>query len=382
MKIGIDISQIAYLGTGVATYTRSLVEGFARVDKDNQFVLFGSSMRNRKALNEYVKQFPKEKFKKKLSFLPPKLLEFLWNGVHLLPVESFIGPVDVFHSSDWLEPPVKKARKVTTIHDLAIYKYPETFFPRGGHNIVANQKRKLFFAKYDCDLIICVSETTKQDVMEILKIPEKKLRVIYEAPDPVYFPRTDEAIQKVKEKFGTKGSYLLCVGTREPRKNIDRAVMAFSEISSVYPDLSLLIAGKYGWGNEMSNVPPKADQVSNVKLLGYVEKEDLAALYSGATAFIYPSLYEGFGLPILEAMACGCPAVVSNLGSMKELAVGSSVLVDPQSSESIAGGILKIIKDKKTKDELKIKGIKRAGEFSWDKTALQTLDVYHSLAEK
>ena len=376
MKIGIDISQIVYEGTGVATYTRELVKSLVKVGDKDEFILFGSSLRLRRPLKEFLTSLPKENVKGKFSFLPPKLLEFLWNGVHLFPVENLVGEVDIFHSSDWLEPPTKKAKKVTTIHDLTVYKYPETFFARGGHDIVKNQKRKLFFAKQECDLIICVSETTKQDAMEILKIPEKKLKVIYEAPDSIYFPRNQDEVEKVKNKFKINGDYLLCVGTREPRKNIDRVLMAFAEISRAYPELSLIIAGKYGWGEEKLKV--KSEKLK-VRILGFVEKEDLAGLYSGAKAFVYPSLYEGFGLPILEAMACGCPVITSNIGSMKELAAGFSILVNPQNTDSIADNILKLLKNSKLRQELKIKGLKRAGEFSWKKTALQTLNLYHSL---
>ncbi len=378
MKIGIDISQIVYKGTGVSAYTKSLVEGFSRVGTDNDYVLFGSSLRNKKALKEFVKTLDKKRFKARFSFLPPKFLEILWNVVHVVPIESFIGEVDVFHSSDWLEPPTKKAKKVTTIHDLTVFKYPQTFQPKGGHDIVTNQKRKLFFVKHYSDLVIAVSQTTKQDAVEILKIPEKKIRVIYEAADPFYFPRDSDRISETKEKFKIQGDYFLCVGTREPRKNIDRAIMAFAQLPKEFHDFSLVIAGKYGWGdeNQISNIKyQKLD--SRVKILGYTEKEDLAALYSGAKAFVYPSLYEGFGLPIIEAMACGAPVITSNIGSMKEIAGGTAFLCNPESLESIAEAMVKITKE--DRKDLEAKSLRKAGGFSWDKTALQTLEAYHSL---
>ena len=381
MKIGIDISQIVYEGTGVSNYTRSLVEALVKASNNDEFVLFGSSLRIRRPLKEFLKNLQAKNVKGKFSYLPPKLLEFLWNGVHLFPVEYFVGEIDVFHSSDWLEPPTKNAKKITTIHDLTVFKYPETFSPTGGHDIVKNQKRKLFFAKKECDLIICVSETTKQDAMEILGIPERKLAVVYEAADPFYFRRKDEEIKRVKEKLRIEGDYLLCVGTREPRKNLDKVVMAFSEIARNYPSLNLVIAGKYGWGNDSSKFKVQSSKLeSRVKILGYVEKEDLPALYSGAQAFIYPSLYEGFGLPILEAMSCGCPVITSNIGSMKEISGEAALLIDPLSVDNIAGVISKLCRNQKLKKEMVLKGSKRAGEFSWDKTALQTLDLYHSLA--
>ncbi len=388
MKIGIDISQIVYEGTGVAAYTRSLVKAMVRLAPEDRFLLFGSSLRNRRPLMEFVKGLGAKNVQKKFSFLPPKFLEFLWNGVHVLPIEAFTGELDVFHSSDWLEPPTKRAKRITTIHDFAVFKYPETFSPRGGHDIVSNQKRKLHFVKNYSDLIIAVSETTKRDAVEILKIPEKKIKVIHEAADPIFYPRKSSETEEVKDKYGIKGEYLLCVGTREPRKNLDRVIMAFAEMARVNEELSLVIAGKYGWGetseklkvksfNKAQDKSEKLD--SKVKILGFVEKEDLAALYSGARAFIYPSLYEGFGLPILEAMACNCPTVTSNVGSMKEVAGGAAVLAEPESVESIAGAISKILRNRKVQEELKIKGLKRAGEFSWEKTALQTLECYRLL---
>lgn len=377
MKIGIDISQVAYQGTGVASYTRSLVEGFSRIGKDNQYVLFGSSLRNREILRDFTKKFDKKIFKSRLSFLPPKFLEFLWNKVHLLPIETFTGEVDVFHSSDWLEPPTKNAKKITTIHDLAIYKFPQTFSPRGGHDIVKNQKRKLFFVKHYGDLVIAVSQTTKQDAIDILKIPEKKIKVIYEAADPFYFPRQKEEIKAVKDKFQIKGDFFLCVGTREPRKNIDRAIVAFTQLAKDLPSFSLIIAGKYGWGEDVNSKPETRNP--KIKILGYIEKEDLARLYSGTRAFVYPSRYEGFGLPILEAMACGAPVVTSNIGSMKEIAGGTALLCDPESVESMAEAMVKITKEDLS--ELRQKSLVRAGDFNWDKTALQTLEAYHSLLE-
>ncbi len=382
MRIGIDISQIVYEGTGVATYTRSLVEALLRGDRENEYVLFGSSLRNRGPLNEFVKKLAADNVRKRFSLLPPKLLEFLWNGIHIFPIENFTGELDVWHSSDWLEPPTRKAKRVTTIHDLTVFKYPETFTPRGGHNIVENQKRKLHFVKHYSDMVIAVSESTKRDIMEILDIPEKKIKVIYEAAGKNFFQRGAEAIEAVKKKFQIKGDYLLCVGTREPRKNLGTAILAFAEIAAANKDLCLVIAGKYGWGEESLKVKLQSSQLGQrVKILGFVEEEDLACLYSGTTAFIYPSFYEGFGLPILEAMSCGCPVITSNLGAMKEIAGEAAILVNPKSSEEVAGAISKIYRNQKTSQRLKLESLKRAKEFSWEKAALETLQIYQSLAE-
>lgn len=179
MKIGLDVSQIVHEGTGVAHYTRNLVENLLQIDKKNEYILFGASLRRKKLLDGYLNQFKENKNAVVRTFsLPPLLLEFLWNKLHLFPIEWFIGKIDVFLSSDWLQPPTK-AQKVTTIHDLIVYKYPESFQQKGGHDIVVNQKRRLAWVKKECDLIICDSQATKKDVIDILKIPEKKIKVIY-----------------------------------------------------------------------------------------------------------------------------------------------------------------------------------------------------------
>lgn len=177
MKIGIDISQIAHEGTGVAKYTRRLVGELLRVDKKNEYVLFYSSLR-KQLKDSQIKKLKDLGAEVKEFRIPPIILEFLWNRLHVLPIEWLIGPVDVFFSSDWLQPPAR-AKKVTTLHDLIVYKYPESFGKKGGHDIVANQKRRLRWVAQECDRIICDSETTKQDAREILGISEKRLTVVY-----------------------------------------------------------------------------------------------------------------------------------------------------------------------------------------------------------
>ncbi|MDP2649588.1 MAG: glycosyltransferase, partial [bacterium] len=175
MKIGIDVSQLAYPGTGVAVYTQNLIENLLKIDKGNEYLFFFSSMRRKPPKGWDVKNLK----------LPPLFLEVLWNRLHVIPIERFIGKIDIFHTSDWLEPPAK-CPKVTTIHDLAIFKFPETFIPRGGHDIVSNLKRKLSLVKEESKLIIAVSENTKKDIVELLKIPENKIRVVYEAAGEIF----------------------------------------------------------------------------------------------------------------------------------------------------------------------------------------------------
>jgi len=165
MKIGIDISQIVYEGTGVANYTKNLVESLLKIDKKNEYIFFFASLRKKPPKLPHVRSFK----------IPPTILEFLWNRLHICPIEWFIGKVDVFFSSDWTQPPTIRAKKVTTIHDLSPWKYPETFHPK----IVKVHQRRVKWVKKECDAIICDSQATKKDVIEILRIPEGKLKVIY-----------------------------------------------------------------------------------------------------------------------------------------------------------------------------------------------------------
>lgn len=168
MRIGIDISQMAHPGTGVAGYTKNLVENLLAIDRENEYVLFFSSLRKKPPELPGVRSFK----------IPPILLEILWNRLHLFSIDWLIGKVDVFLSSDWLQPPTR-AKKVTTLHDLIIYRYPGSFGKKGGHDIVGNQQKRLKWVKKECDLIICDSKATREDAMEILKIPGEKLKVVY-----------------------------------------------------------------------------------------------------------------------------------------------------------------------------------------------------------
>lgn len=367
MKIGIDISQIVY-GTGVSFYTQSLVENLLKIDNKNEYRLFFSSLRKNlpasfkyKTANARLKSFK----------IPPTLLEPLFNKSHLLPIESFIGKVDVFHSSDWTQPPTR-AKKVTTIHDFGFLKYPETAHPK----IKAVMERRFRWIKKEIDMVIAISQSTKKDTMEILGIPENKIKVVYEAvPEDITQVKNKQTINKIKNKYHIKGDYILSVATLEPRKNLKIIIQAFQALG--IKDLQLVIIGKSGWDNiRMDN------GIENVKFTGYVNRQDLAALYSGAVCLAFPSLYEGFGLPILEAMQCGCPVITSHLSSMPEVAGKAGILVDPMDIEEIGKGFYEVVSNKIKRQEMIKEGFKQVKKFSWEKTARQTLKVYEDVVKQ
>lgn len=355
MKIGIDISQIVYRGTGTATYTANLVENLLKLDRKNEYVLFGGSFRQKKILVDFVAGLDHPvNAQAKLFNIPPTILDYLWNRRHILNVENLIGNVDLFHSSDWTQPPTK-SKKVTTVHDLVVFKYPETLHPK----IVNAHTQRLTWVKKECDLIIAVSENTKKDLVEILKIPEGKIRVIYEATN----------FKMPKERFRLDKPYLLSVGTREPRKNLARLVAAYNKINT--KDIDLIIAGNYGWG---------VDVLDGIKILGYVPPEKLAELYSGAEALVYPSLYEGFGIPILEAFNCGCPVITSNVSSMPEVGGKATIYVDPLDVDDITEKINYVLDLRSSKRKTLIDlGFSQAQKFSWEKTAQKTIEAYESI---
>jgi len=361
MKIGIDISQIVH-GTGVSFYTRNLVRGLAEVDKKNEYVLFGGSLRQKKALQDFTKETQKinKNFNSKIITLPPTLAEPLFNRCHCLPIEKFIGPVDVFHTSDWTEP-LAKAAKVTTLHDLTFLKTGKEVHPR----VLSAHQRRLNWVKRETDLIIAVSQATKRDGVKILGVKPSRIKVIYEAaPETVARVKNQKRIEKIKKEYGIKGNYLLVIAPWQPRKNFKRIIRAFKMVSDL--NLSLVVVGY----SEIK-IPSVERKIVFTDFVSQGEK--INALYSGASCLVYPSLYEGFGLPILEAFICGCPVVTSNVSSMPEVAGKAAVLVNPRNVKDIARGIKEAI-DKR--ESLIKAGLRRAKQFSWEKTAKETLKVY------
>ena len=375
MKIGIDISQIVY-GTGSSKYTENLVSTLLKVDHTNQYVLFGSALRQKKKLDEFKRNL--EEYKNvefKFYSFPPRVFEVIWNALHILPIDKFIGKVDVFHSSDWLQPPIKSSetKKVTTVHDMVVYLFPSSIHPR----ILSNQKKRLKQVKKEVNLILADSHSTKEDVIKFLQIPEEKIFVVHLAAAYKFKPEQDDRIEEVLQKYKIKKPYILSVATQEPRKNIQKLLDVFETLSQPQKfgkqNLQLVLTGKFGWGEGLRSA-------ENVIWTDYVPDEDLIALYSGCRVFVYPSLYEGFGLPVLEAMACGAPVITSKNSSMAEIARDTAILVDPRSEGQLKKAI-EMVLDLKLESYQKMvnASLTRARQFSWSKTAKETLKLYRKL---
>jgi len=330
-----DISQLAHLG-GVNVYTKNLTDQLAKFD-DLEMAYFYSSLR--KPYHGGLKGVKKYK-------LPPTLFEMLFNRWRNVGIEKFIGPIDVFHSSDWTQPP-SKAKKVTTYHDLVPIKYPEWSYPK----IVSVHRRRLQIVQREIDLVIAVSESTKKDLMEVSSIPEEKIKVIYEALTGDFKPQSEKNMNKFKKKYNLPENYVLAIGGIGERRNLAR-------IKQACKDYHLVIAGQ--------TIP-------------WLSIEELELLYGSASVLVYCSLYEGFGLPIVDSFACGVPVVTSNVSAMPEIGGDAALYVNPRDVLDIRNKLKEVMEDKDLREDLIKKGLTQVKKFSWEKTAQQTVEVYKEL---
>ncbi len=354
MKIGIDISQSIF-GTGVSVYTKSLISALLKVDQENEYLLYGGSLRRYSELKSLAESF-KGNVSSKIFTYPPMLSEFVWNGIHTFPVEKLIGKVDVLHTSDWVEPPTT-ANKVTTVHDLYPFKFPKMVSPR----VLTAHKRKMSWVFQESKRIIVPSVSTKQDLVEIGG-NEEIIRVIPEAPALSRAQPKD--VEDVKSKYQINGDYLICIGITQ-LKNTQSIIKAF-HLAKSGKEIKLILVGR--------QVDVDVKHERNIRVLGHVPQGDLSSLLTGSLGLIFASLYEGYGIPILDAFNCGVPVVTSNISSMPEVAGDAAVLVDPTDINSISEGIEKVLRGPKGLVE---KGYDRVKQFTWEKAAKNTIEVYN-----
>lgn len=336
IAVGMDISQLAHPG-GVATYTENLTSELSKIS-DLEMVYFYSSLRKPyKGRLRNIKSYR----------LPPTFFEMLFNRWRNFSIERFLGPIDVFHSSDWTQAP-SEAKKVTTYHDLVPLKYPKLSHPK----IVAVHKRRLKLVEKEIDLVIAVSESTKKDLMEISSIPEEKITVIYEAPTADFKPQPKEKIKNFKKKYTLPDKFVLALGGVGERRNLHR-------IKEATKDYHLVIAGQ--------TIP-------------WLELDELELLYGSASVLAYCSLYEGFGIPILDSFSVGCPVITSNVSSMTEVGGEAALYVDPLNLDDIKDKLKIIMEDEDLRKYLVKKGFVQAKKFSWEKAARETAAIYRRLA--
>jgi glycosyltransferase involved in cell wall biosynthesis len=367
MRIGIDARLTHYRQAGISRYTLQLIEALARCDVDDEFVILQSFRSKRPLLD-------RPNFTRRQLYTPcHHPLEQL-----TLPLEISTKGLDVLHSPDFIPPFRRNCRSVITIHDLVFILYP--------HFLTKDAAR--YYGQIDqavrrTDAIIAVSEATKRDLIRLVGAPEHKISVIYEGASPYFRPmRSPEVTERVRERFGLQQDFILFVSTIEPRKNVPTLLQGFRHLLDAYhPEVKLVLAGEKGWlYDEVFQRVSDLNLVDDVMFLGRVTTEELLWLYNSAQMLVAPSIYEGFGLTPLEAMACGTPVVVSNVSSLPEVVGDAGLLVNPESVEELAVAMWRVLTDSELRASLMDKGIKRAASFSWDKAARETLKLYRSLA--
>jgi glycosyltransferase involved in cell wall biosynthesis len=368
MQIAIDAHHLGQRRTGSETYVYNLVRHLALLEPNgDRYVVYLDRGQNLEGL-ERDQRFETKNIPTSISHLRFGLF---------YPLESWCNSFDVFHAQ-FSVPPLLRARSVLTVHDIAFERFPEFFRP----TIRMQMKLLVPWSCHRADHVITVSESSKRDLVEMYRLDPKRVTVTYEGPSGIYRPvGVEEAKKRLQEGYGIEPPFILYVGNLEPRKNLSRLLEAFAELKR--KELiahKLVIVGQKGWlcdGIFKTLRNNSLDQ--EVLLTGYVPSADLPAFYSAASLMVYPSLYEGFGLPVVEAMACGTPVVTSLGSSLEEIASGAAVLVDPYSISSMATAIEKVANSVDVQRDLRQAGLARAARFSFRKMAEQTRSVYHRL---
>jgi glycosyltransferase involved in cell wall biosynthesis len=286
------------------------------------------------------------------------------------------GGADIFHSPDFTLPPLLRARSVLTVHDLTFLHYPE-HAPRG---LVDYLSQVVPRSVRRANVVVADSESTRRDLIERWGTAPEKVRVVYAGVSADFSPVADPAKRaEVCSRYGIRAPFILTVGTLQPRKNHLRLVQAFSrlQMGGAHPDLTLAIAGGSGWQYDQVRAEvARLGPTERVRFAGFVQDADLPALYSSASVLAFPSLYEGFGLPVLEAMACGTPVVCSSASSLPEVAGDAALMVDPADTQALADAIDRALSDTGLREGMSRRGLAQAARFTWAAAAGSLLDAY------
>lgn len=375
MRVGIDYTAAVRQRAGIGRYTRELVRALLALSSPYRFTLLAAIGGLREAL-------PALPPGGRLRTLPlsDDWLARLWHRARLpLPVELISGRVDLFYSPDFVLPPtLPGVRTLLTVHDLSFLRYPDHFVPR----LVDYLSRAVPRAIARADRVLADSQATRADLIERLGAPAEKVEVLYSGVDRRFCPTEEPGErERLRARYGLDGRpYVLTVGTLQPRKNHVRLIRAFARLrpAELPPGMRLLIAGGRGWLYE-DVLAEVARHAGRVEVLGFVEDEDLPALYRGASLFVFPSFYEGFGLPVLEALACGVPVVCSNASSLPEVAGDAALLVPPEDEEGWAEGMLRALTDEPLRQGIVARGLRQATGFTWERAARQLLAAFDRL---
>lgn len=366
MRIAIDAIPLVANKTGVGHYTDALAEWLARTHHDHQYELVSPF-----DFNFPNGHSPPPNLHKRFTPVQPMFRKWWLVG---LPALLRISSFDLFHGTNYCVPVFSTCPTVVTIHDLSLYAQAITHEKKN----VERGKRRVPVMARRADMIIAPSEATKREITQYLKIPADRIRVVYEAAREKMKPLSIEDCEPVLRKHGIDQPYLLYTGTIEPRKNLLNLIRAYNELlrTSKHRPMLVLCGGR-GWlDEEVFELVAELKLQRMVKFTGYVDDDDLPALYSACEIFVYPSLYEGFGLPPLEAMACGAPVITSNTSSLPEVVGDAGVLINPNEVAELAAAMINLLNDTTQRENRSRAGFERSKHFSWERAAHETQAVY------
>lgn len=375
--IGIDVTSALVQGGGIGRYTRELIRALAKQDGRTQYHLFSAKPPAKLPVSDPL---PNAKnFRHMPASLDERWLYRIWYRARLpLNIQRFTGKIDLFHSPDFVLPPVgNNIPTLLTVHDMSFHHFPEHYEP----SLVKYLNQVVPWSVNRATHILADSEATRYDLIGLTGVSPAKVTVLYSGVGNNFRPITDnKTIRTMREKYklGTK-PYLLSVGTVQPRKNYVTLIRAFAQIANDWPH-NLAIAGGKGWRSDAFYEEIRRLNMSErIRMLGFVDDDDLPALYSDAALFLFPSLYEGFGLPILEAMACGVPVIASDNSSLPEVVGEAGMLLDAFDVDRWSGGIHRLLLDMDERMMMVGQGARQVYDFTWDAAAKQLRTIYKQL---
>ena len=378
MRIGIDVRSLAGARYGgVGEYVQNILPAIFEAAPEHSFHLFYNSRKNPEAFLEWKKKFDYPNVEIHRFSYPNKLFTFACRYFKRPYIDKLIGGVDIFFSPHFIPAPVSRdCKKVTTFHDLSFEYFPEYFnnYRRLWHMYMNPRKQA-----HEADAIIAVSHSTKNDLKNIYSISGDKINVIHSGVcDSVVNPPS-EKWSNIKKKYGLRDNYILSLSTIEPRKNITGLIRAFNYIKTD-SDIYLVIAGAKGWSyKDIFAEAARSPRADKIIFTGPVEEREKYFLYKNAKVFVYPSLYEGFGFPPLEAMHSGTPTVASMTTSLPEITQGSALLINPYVPADIASAIEAILSDKRLAQMFSERGRETSSHFKWETTAKDTLRLFEEI---
>jgi len=373
LHIAIDAHSVGAQLGGNESYATNLIEALAEIDQTNRYTLYVTKPL---ALERFNNRWPNFQVKQTLPHTPLVRIPLT------LSRELRRNPVDVLHVQ-YTAPPFAPCPVVTTIHDLAFEHLPETFNRRSWMQLRLTVRRTAGRAAH----IITVSEYSRRDISRTYGIPPERITVTPEAAPPHFAPVTNETeLRRIRESYRIQENYILSLCSIQPRKNLVRLIDAYSCLRGVRREVKLpqlVLAGKRGWlDNETFRAAERNALGHDILFTGYVPEPDLVGLYSGASCFVYPSYFEGFGLPVVEAMQCGVPVIAGNRTSLPEVVGDAGLLFDPFDTQALVDALTQVTSDPAIRAKLRTKGLERAKYFNWKTTAELTLGAYQRAAKR